>query len=131
MKKFAFVFLYLILAGISLSFSQVGTSKYTISSRIHLEGDGVAFDPDLGRVYNSNGQGTMTVVQDKKKNNFEVIENFTTMRGARTITLNPKTHKIYLPVAEYEAAPAATTENPRPRASVKANSFMILEISSL
>jgi len=93
--------------------------------------DGVAFDPDLKRAYSSNGQGTMTVIQEKNKSTFEVMENFTTMRGARTIAVNPKTHKIYLPVAEYQPAPAATTENPRPRPAVKANSFMILEISSL
>lgn len=93
--------------------------------------DGVAFDPDLKRAYSSNGQGTMTVIQEKNKSTFEVRDNFTTMRGARTIAVNPKTHKIYLPVAEYQPAPAATTENPRPRPAVKANSFMILEISSL
>jgi DNA-binding beta-propeller fold protein YncE len=93
--------------------------------------DGVAFDPDLKRAYSSNGQGTLTVIQEKNNNTFEIMENFTTMRGARTIAVNPKTHKIYLPVAEYQPAPAATTENQRPRPSVKPNSFMILEISSL
>ena len=91
--------------------------------------DGAAFDPELLRAYSSNGDGTMTVVQEKNKNSFEVLENVTTVRGARTITVNPKTHKVYLPSAEYGEAPAATAENPRPRASVKPNSFTILEIS--
>ncbi|MCX6225759.1 MAG: YncE family protein [Bacteroidia bacterium] len=93
--------------------------------------DGVAFDPDLKRAYSSNGEGTLTVVQEETKNTFKVLENFATLRGARTITVNPRTHMIYLPVAEYEPAPAATAENPRPRASVKPNSFIILEIASL
>lgn len=93
--------------------------------------DGVAFDPILKRAYSSNGEGTMTVVQEETRSTFKVVENFATMRGARTIAVNPKTHKIYLPVAEYQPAPAATTENPRPRPAVKANSFMILEIKSL
>ena len=99
-------------------------SKSDIGERV----DGVAYDPILKRIYSSNGDGTLTVVQEENKDTFKVIENFTTQKGARTITLNPRTHRIYLPVAEYEAAPAATTENPRPRPSVKANSFMILEI---
>lgn len=93
--------------------------------------DGAAFDPDLQRAYSSNGQGTMTVVQEENKNSFKVLENVITARGARTITVNPKTHKIYLPCAEYEPAPAATAENPRPRPTAKPGSFMILEISSV
>ena len=99
-------------------------SKLDIGERV----DGVAFDPVLKRAYSSNGDGTLTVVQEENKDTFVVKENFTTQKGARTIALNPKTHRIYLPVAEFEATPEATTENPRPRPSVKANSFMILEI---
>jgi YVTN family beta-propeller protein len=90
--------------------------------------DGVSFDPGLKRVYSSNGEGTMTVVQEKDANTFTILENFPTQKGARTITLNPKTHKIYLPTAEYNEAPAPTAQNPRPRASVKPGTFTILEV---
>jgi len=38
-----------------------------------------------------------------------------------------KTHCIYLPVAEFETAPATTKENPHLRPPVKANTFTILE----
>jgi DNA-binding beta-propeller fold protein YncE len=93
--------------------------------------DGVAFDPGLKRIYSSNGEGTMTVVQEENKDTFKVLENLPTQRGARTITLNPKTHRIYLPVAEYGEAPAATAENPHPRPTVKENTFTILEIEPL
>jgi YVTN family beta-propeller protein len=92
--------------------------------------DGVAFDPILKRVYSSNGEGTMTIVQEENENTFTVLENFKTQKGARTITLNSKTHKIYLPTAEYGETPAATAENPRPRATIKPNTFTILEIST-
>jgi DNA-binding beta-propeller fold protein YncE len=102
-------------------------SKLDIGERV----DGVAYDLALKRIYSSNGDGTLTVVQEENKNTFKVKENFTTQKGARTITLNPKTHRIYLPVAEYEAVPAATKENPRPRPSVKENSFMIIEIEPM
>ena len=102
-------------------------SKLIIGERV----DGVAYDPALKRVYSSNGDGTMTVVQEENKDTFKVIENFATQKGARTIAVNPRTHRIYLPVAEYEAAPAATTDNPHPRPAVKANSFMILEIEPI
>jgi len=116
MKKFGVFLICLILKGFNLSFSQVGASEYANSNEIHTEGD---------------REGTLTVIREVTKNTFKVLENFATLRGARTIAVNPKTHMIYLPVAEYEPAPAATAENPRPRPSIKANSFMVLEIKSL
>jgi len=91
--------------------------------------DGVAFDPIFKRIYSSNGNGTLTVIQEENENTFTVLENFPTQKGARTITLNPKTHKIYLPSAEYVETPVPTAENPRPRAALKPDTFTILEIA--
>jgi DNA-binding beta-propeller fold protein YncE len=65
--------------------------KLDIGDRV----DGVAYDPGLKRIYSSNGEGTMTVVQEVNKNTYKVLENFPTQKGAKTITLNPKTHRIY------------------------------------
>ena len=90
--------------------------------------DGVSFDPVLKRAYSSNGQGTMTVVQEKDANTFTVLENVPTQKGARTITVNSKTHKLYLPTAEYNEAPAPTAQNPRPRATIKPGTFTVLEV---
>lgn len=90
--------------------------------------DGVSFDPVLNRVYSSNGEGTMTVVQEKDANTFTVLENVPTQKGARTITVNSKTHRLYLPTAEYNEAPAPTAQNPRPRATIKPGTFTVLEV---
>jgi DNA-binding beta-propeller fold protein YncE len=99
-------------------------AKLDIGDRV----DGVAFDPGLQRAYSSNGEGTMTVVQEVDKDTFKVLENFPTLKGARTITLNPQTHRIYMPFAEFGEAPAATPENPRPRPAIKPGTFTILEV---
>jgi YVTN family beta-propeller protein len=104
------------------------TGKVVTTLPIGENVDGVSFDPVLKRIYSSNGEGTMTVIQEVNENKFTVLENFPTLKGARTITLNSKTHKIYLPTAEYGETPAATTENPRPRATMKPNSFLVLEV---
>jgi DNA-binding beta-propeller fold protein YncE len=90
--------------------------------------DGVAFDPSLKRAYSSNGEGTVTVVQEENGTTFKVLETITTQKGARTICVNPVTHHIYLPVAEYEEAPAPTTENPRQRPKVKGGTFSVLDL---
>lgn len=84
--------------------------------------DGVAFDPASKRAFSSNGDGTMTVVQENADDTYTVVENVTTQKGARTITCNTKTHKLYTPTAEFEPA----SGNSRP--ATKANSFTILEI---
>jgi DNA-binding beta-propeller fold protein YncE len=91
--------------------------------------DGVKFDPEMKRAYSSNGEGTMTVVQEVNKDSFKVLENVKTMSGARTLAVDTKTHHIYLPAAEYNPAPAATADNPRPRRTMKPDSFQVLDIA--
>src|SRR5664280_55065 len=88
--------------------------------------DGVKFDPGMKRAYSSNGEGTMTVVQEVDKDNFKVLETLKTNPGARTLALDPRTHHIYTPTAEFNPAPAATAANPHPRRTPKPNSFYIM-----
>lgn len=90
--------------------------------------DGVKFDSEMKRAYTSNGEGTMTVVQELGKDDFKVMETVPTMSGARTLAVDNKSHHIYMPAAEYNPAPAVTTENPRPRRTMKPGSFVILDI---
>jgi YVTN family beta-propeller protein len=90
--------------------------------------DGAAFDPILKRAYSSNGEGTVTVVQERDKDHFEVLENITTQAGDRTITVDKKTHHLFLPTASFEPAPQATPGNPRPRPAIIPNSFVVLDI---
>ncbi len=93
--------------------------------------DGCAFDPGTQRAFSSNGEGTMTVVQEVDANTFKVLENVQTQRGARTITLDKKTHHIYLPAAEYGQTPEATNDNPRPRPQLIPGSFTVLDLEPL
>ena len=90
--------------------------------------DGCAFDPGLGLIFSSNGQGTMTVVREESPSKFSVLETVKTQVGARTITIDPKTHTVYIPAAEFGPAPAPTPERPRPRPPVLPDTFCILKI---
>ncbi len=90
--------------------------------------DGGAFDPGLMRAYSSCGEGLLTVVQEESPNSFKVLANVPTMPGARTISVSEKTHRIYLPTAEFGPTPEKTADNPRPRPTVKPGSFMVLVI---
>lgn len=90
--------------------------------------DGCAFDPGTGYAFASNGEGTLTVVREESPSTFSFVDNIPTQRGARTIALDPVTHTLYLPTAEFGPAPVSTPENPRPRPTIIPNSFLILQL---
>ncbi len=62
----------------------------TIGSRV----DGGTFDQERKLAFSSNGEGTMTVIK-VEAGKFTVVENVPTLKGARTITIDQSTHKIY------------------------------------
>jgi YVTN family beta-propeller protein len=90
--------------------------------------DGTGFDPGLKLAYSSNGEGTVTVVREIDANHFELVENITTEPGARTIGVDVVTHKLYLPTAQMKPAPAATTDNPRPRPQQIPGTFHVVVV---
>jgi YVTN family beta-propeller protein len=92
--------------------------------------DGAAFDPGLKRAYSSNGEGTMTVVQEVNPNDYKILENVVTQPGARTIAVNKKTHHLYLTTAEFEPSTAAAG-NANRRPAVKPGTFVLLDIEPL
>ena len=90
--------------------------------------DGVVFNPTTRQAISSNGEGSITIVQEVSANEFKVVETVKTEVGARTIAMDPKTGHVFVSSAQYGTAPAATTENPRPRPPVVPGTFMVLEL---
>ncbi len=75
--------------------------------------DGVAFDPEWKNVLASCGEGVMTVIREESANKYKVVENAPTERGARTITVDPKNHHIFLPTASFEKKTQPGERRPR------------------
>jgi hypothetical protein len=70
-------------------------------------GDGVdanAFDPETQLAFASCGDGTVTIAHEDSPDKLTVVQTLKTQQGSRTMTIDPKTHKIYLAAAKYEAA---------------------------
>jgi len=65
--------------------------------------DGTVFERSSGNIFNSNGDGTVTVIHQDSPDNYTVVETVQTQPGAKTIALDSKTHQLYLSVAEREA----------------------------
>jgi mono/diheme cytochrome c family protein len=92
-------------------------------------GEGVdanAFDPGTGFAFASCGDGTITVAHGDSADHYTVVDTIKTQRGARTMTVDTKTHTVYTVTAEFGPAPAATPQNPRPRPSMLPNTFTLL-----
>lgn len=89
--------------------------------------DANAYDPITGIAFSSNGAGTLTLVTQPAPGKFE-SENVPTARGARTMALDPKTHRAYLITAAFNPTPAPTAAQPRPRRSMVPGSFVVLVV---
>ena len=62
--------------------------------------DATAFDPDSRLIFNSNGEGTITVIHQDSPDKYSVVENVKTLPRAKTMALDPKTHQLFLSAAE-------------------------------
>jgi hypothetical protein len=83
--------------------------------------DGNAFDPTTQLAFASCGDGTTAIAGVEAPDNPVVVQRLKTATGSRTMTIDPATHRIYLPAAEFE--PAAKNQR-RPKAI--AGSYMVL-----
>jgi YVTN family beta-propeller protein len=91
--------------------------------------DGVGFDPGRKLAYSSNGDGFLSVIKEESPNKFVQLEDVKTEVSARTIGVDPISHKVYLPAAKTEQV-APTTANPKPRPKQIPGSFHVLELGS-
>ena len=106
-----------------MAISDPGSGKVIATPATGKGADGAGFDPGSGFAFSSNGgSGTLSVVQEKS-GKWEV-ENVPTKKGARTMTIDRKTHAVYLPAAAYGPAPANAK-----RAPLVPGSFELLIVS--
>jgi DNA-binding beta-propeller fold protein YncE len=91
--------------------------------------DGCAFDPAKGIAYSSNGgDGTVTVVGEGEPGQFKVLSTIPTQASARTMTLDPRTHRLYLSAATAGPAPAGTQPQTKGRRGFVPGSFVIVVV---
>jgi len=88
--------------------------------------DGSAFDPKTQLAFASCGDGTTTIAREDPPDKLTVVQTLKTERGARTMALDPKTHKIYLPAAEFETSTNQAAATPRQRPRMVPGTFKVL-----
>ena len=65
--------------------------------------DAVAYDPQTKLIFCSCGDGTTTIIKQLSADKYKVVQTLKTPVRAKTLSLDTKTHKIYLSVADFEA----------------------------
>jgi hypothetical protein len=90
--------------------------------------DGAAFDAAKQLAFASGGDATLTVIHEETPDKFTVAQTVTTKPGARTLTLDERTHRIFLATAQREPAAPATPGQPRARPPVVPGTFEVLVV---
>jgi DNA-binding beta-propeller fold protein YncE len=84
--------------------------------------DAAAFDPETGLVFASCRDGTVTVVREDGPDKYTAVETVKTRTGSKTMGLDPKTHRLFLPGADFKPNP----DNPNGRPMVVPGSFVVM-----
>ena len=104
------------------------TGKILAAIPIGANVDGNGFDSGTGLAFSSNGDGTLTVVKEASPGKFEVVETVATQRGSRTMAVDPKTHYIYLPAAQFTPPKESTPAGSKQRPVMVKDSFEVLVV---
>jgi YVTN family beta-propeller protein len=84
-----------------MAVSDTQAGKVVTTVPIGLGVDSNRFDLEEGLAFSSNGvSGTLTVVREVTPDQYEVLENVPTAPSARTMELDPKTHRVYVVAAQ-------------------------------
>jgi YVTN family beta-propeller protein len=88
--------------------------------------DGSAFDETTQLAFASCGEGVTTIAKEETPEKLTVAQTLKTERGARTMALDPKTHRIYLPTAQFLPPPSPSPGASPARPTIVPNTFKLL-----
>jgi len=91
--------------------------------------DGCIFDAKRKLIFSSNGgDGTLSVIREASPDKFAVVKTIKTQVSAKTIALDPRTHRLYLSAATADTAPAAKPATKGSRRRYVPGSFVVLVV---
>ncbi|MCL2660599.1 MAG: YncE family protein [Acidobacteriaceae bacterium] len=121
--------LFSVCDGGKMAVTSAVTGKSLATPAIGGSPDAAGYDAKHKLAFSSNGGDATLSVVDASGTSYPTIQSLKTEKGARTMTLDPVTGKIYLAYAQYGPAPAPTASSPRPRPAIIPGSFSILVVS--
>lgn len=102
------------------------TGKVITNVPIGAGTDGCAFDDVRQLAFASCGDGTTTIAKEESPEKLTVVQTLKTERGARTMAIDPKTHRIYLPSAQFQPPPSPSPGQSPARPTIVPNTLKLL-----
>ncbi|HVI82772.1 MAG TPA: hypothetical protein VM717_08515 [Chthoniobacterales bacterium] len=102
------------------------TGKVVANVPIGAGVDGCAFDDANQLAFASCGDGTTTIAKEEAPDKLTVVQVLKTERGARTMAIDPKTHRIFLPTAQFQPAPSPSPGASPARPTIVPNTLKLL-----
>ena len=111
-----------------MAVTDIPTFKVVATPAIGNGPDAAGFDSTLGLAFSSNGgSGTLSIVK-LVGGKYQTVDTVPTAKGARTMTVDEKLHRVYLLAAEYGPAPEAKEGGKKGRPPVLPDSFHVLVV---
>ena len=88
--------------------------------------DAAAYDPATGFVFASSSDSTLTVAKADAAGKLALVQTLATPPRSRTMTLDPRTHRIYVSAAEFTTPPAPAAGAPPQRPQMVPGSFKVV-----
>ncbi len=109
-----------------MAMSDAVAGKVVASVPIGSGVDACRYDAGTGLAFASTGDGHITVIREESPTSFKVVQTVNTEEGARTMALDPQTHRLFTVTAKFgPPAPAAPGQRYRRRTMVP-GSFTLL-----
>src|ERR1700722_9991554 len=88
--------------------------------------DANVFDAETSTLAAATREGTLHIFHEDSPDKLSVVETVTTEFGAKTMGLDPKTHKLFLTTSDFGPAPAPTEKQPNPQPVATPGTFRLL-----
>jgi len=119
--------LFTVCDGKKMSVLDAATGKVLATPAIGDGPDAAAYSTKNKLAFASCGEGVLSVI-DASGSDYKTIQSLPTKRGARTMTYDPATDRIYTVTAQFGPRPEPTAENPHPRPPLVPGSFEVIQI---
>jgi DNA-binding beta-propeller fold protein YncE len=103
-----------------------GSGKVIQSLPITAGADANVYEPETQLVFASTRDGMVHIFHEDSSDKLSEVETLKTEYGAKTMALDPKTHKIFLTTADFTPAAAPTAKEPNPRRRPVPGTFRLL-----
>jgi hypothetical protein len=106
-----------------LAVSDYGAGKVVTTVPIGMGVDGTAYDAASRNIFAANADSTLTVIHQDSADQYRVLQSVPTVQGSRNLGLDPGSHQVFLPAADFGPA----TEDAR-RPPMVPGSFRLLVV---